>query len=61
MDEGSSLAVNDSNLNIKRRCKTNCVADGPNKTSCTNTGNSLHHCPKESAIQKQLGNLSTSL
>ena len=39
MDEGNSLGTNDSN--------TNCVAGGPNKTSCTNTGDTpgiTMHC-----------------
>ena len=57
MDEGNSLEANDSNLNKKRHCNTNCVAGSPSKTSCTNTGDTpgitMHCFPKDTVVRQK--------
>ena len=51
--------MDECNVSIakQRRCKTFCVAGGPNKVSCTNSGDtqgiSMHCFPKDPAVRKK--------
>ena len=53
----ASLGENYSNLNKEQHCNTNCVAGGPNKTSCTNTGDTpgitMHCFPKVTVVRQK--------